>query len=314
MATAAPAGRTSYPAAVKLSRGVLYLAASALCFSMMGLLVQVAAARLPTGEIVFARVLITLVLSYAMLRREGIYPWGNEVMPLALRGLLGFGGMTGYYLALTHLPLADATTIQNATPLIIAGLAWWLLGERIGWSTVVAIACGMTGVLLIVHPSGAGLDMVGVTAGLVAVTCSSFAYVTVRKLAQTEHPLVIVFYFPLVAAPLALPWVIVSFVVPQPLDCLLLLVIGVITQCGQVCVTRGLALERAGRAASIGFLQVPFAMLWQLLVFGVFPTPWTLAGACLILGGTLVVAQVTGELVGRLPVLRRWARPSTPRS
>jgi drug/metabolite transporter (DMT)-like permease len=297
---------------VKLSRGVLYLAASAFCFSFMGLLVQVAASRLPTGEIVFARALITLILSYAMLRREGLSPWGNEVRPLALRGLLGFGGMTGFYLSLTHLPLADATTIQCTTPLIIAGLAWWLLGERIGWSTVVAIACGLAGVLLIVHPSGAGLDMIGVTAGLIAVTCSSFAYVTVRKLAQTEHPLVIVFYFPLVAAPLALPWVIVSFVMPQLLDVLLLLAIGVVTQFGQVFVTRGLALERAGRAASIGYLQVPFAMLWQLLMFGVLPTPWTLGGACLILGGTLVVAQVTGDLVGRLPLLRRWARPPTP--
>jgi drug/metabolite transporter (DMT)-like permease len=297
---------------VKLSRGVLYMAASAFCFSVMGMLVQVAVVRLPTGEIVFARALITLVLSYLMLRREGLSPWGNEVPPLALRGLLGFGGMTGYYLSLTYLPLADATTIQNATPLIIAGLAWWLLGERVGWSSVVAIACGMAGVLLIVHPSGAGLDVVGVTAGLCAVVCSSFAYVTVRKLAQTEHPLVIVFYFPLVAAPLALPWMIASFVTPGLIDCLLLLAIGIVTQCGQVLITKGLALESAGRAASIGYLQVPFAMLWQFLVFGDWPTPWTVAGACLILGGTLVVAQVTGELIGRLPLLRRWARPPTP--
>jgi drug/metabolite transporter (DMT)-like permease len=285
---------------VKLSRGVLYVAASAFCFSIMALLVQVAAKRLPTGEIMFSRALITLVLSYAMVRRAGLSPWGNEALPLAFRGLLGFGGMTGYYVSLTHLPLADATTIQNATPLIIAGLAWWVLDERVGRSTLVAIACGLGGVLLIVHPSGAGLDLVGVTGGLVAVLCSSFAYVTVRKLVQTEHPLVIVFYFPLVATPLALPWMIISFVVPGLLDVLLLLAIGIITQFGQVFVTRGLALERAGRAASVGYLQVPFAMLWQLLVFGDFPTPWTLAGACLILGGTLVVAQVAGELAGRL--------------
>ena len=34
-------------------------------------------------------------------------------------------------------------------------------------------------------------------------------------------------------------------------------------------------------------------MTWQLLVFGDLPGPWTLAGASLIVGGTLVVAQVT---------------------
>jgi drug/metabolite transporter (DMT)-like permease len=178
-------------------------------------------------------------------------------------------------------------------------LAWWLLDERIGRSTAIACACGIGGVVLIVHPSGAGLDPTGVTAALGSVICSSIAYVTVRKLARTEHPLVIVFYFPLVATPLALPWVIVSFVMPRPIDWLLLAAIGVTTQIGQVFLTRALAIERAGRALSVGYLQVAFAMLWQLLVFGEVPTPWTLAGASLILGGTLVVAQVTGELARR---------------
>ena len=284
---------------MKLSRGVLYMAISALGFSGMGLLVKIASPRLPTGEIVFARAIVTLVLSYVMVRRAGLPLWGTARLPLVFRGLLGFGGLTSYYLAIAHLPLADATTIQNATPLITTVLAWWLLDERIGWSTAIAIAIGIAGVVLIVHPSGAGLDPAGVAYALGAVTCASIAYVTVRKLARTEHPLVIVFYFPLVATPLALPWLIVSFVMPRPSDWLLLVAIGVTTQIGQVFLTKALAIERAGRATTVGYLQVAFAMGWQLVVFGEVPTPWTLAGASLILGGTLVVAQVTGELAGR---------------
>jgi drug/metabolite transporter (DMT)-like permease len=284
---------------VKLSRGVLYMAASAFGFSAMSVLVKLASPRMPTGEIVFARALVTLVLSYAMVRRAGLPAWGQERAALVFRGLLGFGGLTGYYLALARLPLADATTIQNATPLITALLAWWLLDERVGWPTAIAIACGIAGVTMIVHPSGAGLDPAGVAFALGAVICSSIAYVTVRKLARTEHPLVIVFYFPLVATPLALPWAITSFVMPQPIDWLLLVAIGAATQVGQVFLTMGLAIERAGRATTIGYLQVAFAMIWQLAVFGQAPTPWTIAGASLILGGTLLVAQVTGELARR---------------
>jgi drug/metabolite transporter (DMT)-like permease len=294
---------------VKLSRGVLYMAASAFGFSCMALLVKLASVRLPTGEIVFARALITLVLSYAMVRRAGLSPWGNDRTALALRGVLGFGGMTGYYIALARLPLADATTIQNAIPVVTALLAWWLLGERVGWLTSLAIACGVGGVVLVAHPSGAGLDPTGVLAALAAVVCSSFAYVTVRKLSRTEHPLVIVFYFPLVAAPLVLPWALASFVVPEPIDWLLLAAIGASTQLGQVCLTRGLGLERAGRAASVGYLQVALAMIWQIVVFGQLPTRWTVGGASLILGGTLVVAQISGELERRS---RREARTPTP--
>jgi len=271
------------------------MVASAFGFSIMSMLVKVASARLPTGEIVFARAVVTLGLSYVMVRRLGLSPWGNERLRLAFRGLLGFGGLSGLYLALARLPLADATTIQNSTPLITAMLAWWLLDERVGWSTGIAIASGIAGVALIVHPSGAGLDPIGVIAALCGVVCSSVAYVTVRKLARTEHPLVIVFYFPVVATPLSLPWLLGSFVMPRPIDCLLLVAIGVATQIGQVCMTFGLAIERAGRATTIGYLQVAFAMVWQIIVFGALPGPWTIAGASLILGGTLVVAQVTGE-------------------
>lgn len=280
---------------MNLSRGVLYMAASAFAFSAMALFVKLASPRLPTGEIVFARALITLVLSYAMVRREGLSPWGHEWLPLVLRGLLGFGGLTGYYIALVHLPLADATTIQNVTPVTTALLAWWMLDERVGWSTATAIACGLAGIALVVHPTGAGLDPVGVAAALAAVGFSSFAYVTVRKLARTEHALVIVFYFPLVATPLALPWAVASFVVPGAVDWLLLLAIGVTTQAGQVFLTRGLVIEHAGRAASVGYLQVVFAMIWQITIFGELPTAWTIGGAALILGGTLVVARVAAQ-------------------
>jgi drug/metabolite transporter (DMT)-like permease len=278
---------------VKLSRGVLYVAASAFGFSVMAMLVKLASARLPTGEIVFARALITLGISYALVRRAGVSPWGNQRLSLMLRGLLGFGGLTGYYIAIVRLPLADATVLQNAVPLLTTVLAWWLLDEDIGWPTAFAIACGIVGVTLIVRPTGDGLDPLGVGAGLGAVTCSSIAYVTVRKLVRTEHPLVIVFYFPLVATPLALPWALTSFVMPQPIDWLLLVAIAAATQVGQVFLTRALAIERASRATTGGYLQVVFAMGWQLAVFGEPPTAWTLGGASLILGGTLLVAQVT---------------------
>ena len=277
---------------MKISRGVLYMAASAFGFSGMGMLVKLAGPRLPLGEIVFARALITLGLSWLMVRRAGLSPWGHRRLPLMLRGLLGFGGLSFYYMALVRLPLADAITIQNMIPLVTAVLAWWLLRETIGWSTAFAMGCGIAGVALIVRPSGDGLDSVGVACALCAATCSSFAYVTVRKLSRIEHPLVIVFYFPLVATPLALPWMLTSMVMPAPIDWLLLLGIGVMTQIGQVFLTRALTIERVGRAVSAGYLQLTFAIVWQLVVFGELPTAWTLAGASLILGGTFLVAQV----------------------
>ncbi|MEO8698692.1 MAG: DMT family transporter [Kofleriaceae bacterium] len=276
-----------------LSRGVVYMAASALGFSVMSVLVKVASVTIPTGEIVLSRAVVTLVLSYVLVVRAELRPWGNEKGRLILRGLLGFGGLTCYYGAIAHLPLADATTIQNTTPLLTAVLAWWILREQIGWPTAVALACGIGGVLMIVHPGGSGSDPVGLAFALGATTCSAIAYVTVRQLARTEHALVIVFYFPLVATPLAIPWAIADWVTPSPTEWLLLVAIGIATQIAQVFLTMGLSIERAGRATSVGYLQVIFAMIWQTVIFDDAPALLSIAGAALIVVGTLAVARTS---------------------
>jgi len=142
-----------------------------------------------------------------------------------------------------------------------------------------------------VHPSGAGIDPVGVAIALAGAVCSAIAYITVRSLSRTEHPLVIVFYFPLVVTPLALPWAIVEWVTPTPVEVLLLIAIGITTQAGQVFLTMGLAADRVARATTVGYLQVAFAMGWQLIIFGDVPTLATIAGAALIVAGTLAVAR-----------------------
>ncbi|MGE5183014.1 MAG: DMT family transporter [Acidobacteriota bacterium] len=272
------------------SRGVMYMAGSAFAFSVMALLVKLASDELPTGEIVLARAAVTLVLSYAMLRRRGVPVWGHNKRGLLLRGCIGFCALACYYVSLRQLPLADATTLQNTTPLVTALLAWWLLGERVGWATAAAIAIGLVGVVLIVHPSGGGADALGVAVALGGATCSGIAYVTVRQLSKREHPLVIVFYFPLVATPLALPWALHDFVWPSPTGWLLLAAMGAATQLGQVFMTLGLTLVRAGRATAINFLQVCFAMVWQVAFFAKQPALATIGGAALIIGGTLLVS------------------------
>jgi drug/metabolite transporter (DMT)-like permease len=292
-----------------MSRGALYMIASAFGFSIMSMLVKVASeAHLPTGELVLARAVVTLIVSYVMVVRSGRDPWGNNRWKLVTRGILGFGGLTCYYGSIAHLPLADATTIQNTTPVITSLLAWWLLKEHVGWTTAIAIACGIGGVMLIVHPEGSGVDPVGLAFGIGACCCSALAYVTVRQLAKTEHPLVIVFYFPLVALPLSIPWAVVDWVWPSPVEWLLLVAIGLATQVGQVFLTMGLMIERAGRATSLGYIQVVFAMIWQTVLFDQLPEVASIAGAALIFAGTLAVTRATAASQSSPPTSP--ARPS----
>jgi drug/metabolite transporter (DMT)-like permease len=271
------------------------MAASALAFSAMSALVKHAEDTLPTAEIVCVRAAITLVLSYLMLRRAALVPWGSPSRrtQLVLRGTLGFLALACYYWTLGRLPLAEATTVHNTTPIWTALLALFLLREALGRGTVAALVLGLAGVLLVARPDAGGLqlDTAGLVVALAGAVFSSFAYVTVRRLAATEHPLVIVFYFPLIALPASLAWAIPQWVTPTPRDALVLLGIGVTTQIGQVCLTYGLAREPAARAMAVGYLQVVFAVLWGALAFSELPPLTTLAGAALIIGGTALASR-----------------------
>ncbi|MEZ4400902.1 MAG: EamA family transporter [Kofleriaceae bacterium] len=112
-----------------------------------------------------------------------------------------------------------------------------------------------------------------------------------RQLAATEHPLVIVFYFPLVALPAAVAWAAPTWVMPDAREWLLLAGVGACTQVAQVCMTYGLAREPAARAMAVGYLQVAFAVAWGLVAFDETPVLTTWLGAGAIVVGTAVMAR-----------------------
>jgi drug/metabolite transporter (DMT)-like permease len=277
-----------------LAKGRRHIIGSALGFSLMALFVKLAGQTLPTSEIVLARALISLVLSFVFLRARRLSPWGTHRGLLLLRGVLGFGGLCCFYYAVTHLPLAEATVIHFTNPIFTAVLATLWLGERNGGKVVLGLALGLGGTLLVAQPTGLGghataLDPLGVGVAFGGALFSAAAYVTVRRLARTEEPLVIVFYFPLVAVPAALPMVIADFVWPHGIAWLWLLLVGVFTQIGQVQLTRGLQLLPAGQAMTIGYLQIVFAAALGLLVCAELPAVATMLGCGLIVAGAFVV-------------------------
>ncbi|MFN4866157.1 MAG: DMT family transporter [Cyanobium sp.] len=281
------------------SKPVLAMVASALSFSLMGVCVKQVGSRIPAAEVVLVRALVSVVLSWLLVRRAGISPWGQRRGLLVLRGAIGSVALLCVYIALTELPLASATVLQYLYPTFTALLAWLVLGEPIGRRVLLAVLVGWTGVLLVARPGqllGAAGSLAGATtlagpAVLIAVAgafCTALAYVSVRSLARSEHPLVIVFYFPLVAVPLSLPLVLLNPVWPTPVELLWLLGVGVFTQLGQVFLTSSLVALPAARATAISYVQVAFAGIWGWLLFGELVDGWTVAGAALVLAATLI--------------------------
>ena len=280
---------------MRLSPGVRAIIISAFAFALMSAGVKIAGERLPSVEIAIVRGVVTLVLSFWALRRAGISPWGHDNRWLLVRGLLGFGGLHCYFYAVTVLPLAEATVIHFTNPLFVAIAAPFVLGEKLGRAEIVGVVLGFVGVVFVARPAflfggpGITLSPFGVMVGLMGAVFGACAYMVVRKL-RTEHPLVVVFHFPLLVVPLTLPLVIPVWIMPTPFEWLLLVGIGIVTQVGQVKMTEGIHLEPAARATAVSYVQIIFSFALGFALFDDVPTPLTWLGAGLIAAGTLVVA------------------------
>lgn len=291
------------PPSLRLREGpaTLWMLSSALSFSLMGVCVKAVGGRIPVAEVVLARSLVSLLLSVAMLRQAGLDPWGQRRWLLMLRGVIGTGALLCVFAALTTLPMAPATVLQYLQPTFTAVLAWVLLRESIGLRMLLAAVLGWLAVVLLSSPTelrglwgplaagpGAALPLTGVLLALGGALLSACAYVSVRALGRSEHPLVIVFYFPLVGLVLMLPPVLAHPVWPTALECLALVGVGLFTQLGQIGITKGLLGMPAARATAMSYGQVPLAALWGWWWFHEPLDPDTAAAAGLVLAATLL--------------------------
>lgn len=279
----------------KIPVAIRYILLSASGFAMMSTCVKtVAGDGIPVLEIISARALVSLLLSYLDVKRKRLSVWGHNHLLLAARGTVGTLALFCVYYSVTTLPLADATLLQYTHPAFTAILALIFLGESVKRSTLICIILSFVGLIVMVRPgvSGAilGLPPLSLMAALAGAFGSAVAYVIVRRLSQTEDSSVIIFYFPLIALPVSLAFLGNDFVFPEFHQLLLLFLVGVFTQVGQVGLTKAMALEKASRVTSYSYIQVVFSAILGIIFFAEVPTLWTLMGGTFIISGALINA------------------------
>ena len=269
---------------------------SALAFALMAALVKEAGQLgIPLLQIIFVRALVSVVLSLIDIGRARVHPLGNRKALLFARGLSGFLALTGVFYALFHLSMAQATVLQYLHPVFTALLAFLFLAERPTTATLACIALSLLGLACMVMPYWTASDATPaplwpIIAGLGGAFGSGVAYTLVRKLVMTEHPSVIVLYFPLICVPGTLLLGGADFIWPTVAGWWVLLGVGCFTQLGQLTLTKAMQLDAASRVTSLSYVQIIFAAILGWLAFGEIPTQATLLGGGLILLGAIVSA------------------------
>lgn len=206
----------------------------------------------------------------------------------ATRATLGVAGFVLYAYAISNAPLAIATALSFTKVLFTVLVAILFLGERVGWRRWTAVIVGFLGVLVVLRPGAAPLDL-ALVAALADGLLVAFIVLTLKHLTRTERPETIIFYFGLfsaliVAAPAALTWTW-----PNPEQWTRLVALSALGTLGQAFVVRAWAIGEASALAPVGYVQLVFAALIGYAIFSEVPDLWTWVGTAVIVGSTLYI-------------------------
>jgi len=245
--------------------------------------------------VVWARYVIHFLFSLAVFN-----PWTVPGLLRTRRPLLQIGRSTLLFLttalnftALQFLQLDQTVSIMFSVPFFIALFAGPLLGERVGVRRWVAILVGFSGILLVVRPGGGGIHPAALLCLGAAATYALYA-ITTRMLARTDSSATTLFYSSLVGSIAAsLPLPLVWETPREPLVIGAMLGLGIVAGVGHFLLILAHARAPAATLAPFIYTQIVSMIALGWLVFGQVPSPWTLAGACVVIasGGYLLVME-----------------------
>ena len=252
--------------------------------------------HIPTSELVFFRAIITLILSYFTLLKLKISPWGNNKKLLIFRGLAGFVGLSFYFYTVQNMPLATAVTIQYLSPIFSTILAIFILKENVRKIQWLLLAISFVGVALI-----KGFDnRVSIELLIIGITSAFFsglAYNIIGKLRGQDHPMVIVFYFPLVTVPAILPFLIYQWETPELIDWIPIIGMGVCTQFAQLYMTKAYLSENVASVSIINYVGIVYALILGAVFFGEYFSLEAIIGMGLVLLGVLLSVMVKARRI-----------------
>lgn len=287
---------------MNLFKGIGFKLISALLFAAMSALVRQLGDVVPVGQMVFFRSAFAIppVLLIYALRGElaSAVRTGRPFGQLG-RGALSVGGMFTNFSALARLPLADATAISFASPLITVALAAIILKERVRIYRWSAVLVGFAGVIVMLIPhldvghyaaaGAASVATIGSILALLAAFCNAGTVIQTRRLTQSETTSSIVFYFSLVTALAGAVTLPFAWHSPTGSELVKLISLGMLGGIAHIFLTESYRHASASVVAPFDYSSMLWALLLGYWLFGELPSALVYVGAIIVAGAGLYV-------------------------
>ncbi len=265
--------------------------AASLGFSIMGSMVKWVAPRIPFMEAVFFRAIISVVCIAPLMVRNKHSFIGNKPFLLVIRGLSGFIALSLNFYATYKITLADASILNQTSTLFVAFFSLFLLKEKVPMQLIIYIVCSLVGATLIVKPAANLANIPGLM-GLASGFFASIAYISIRKLHETDSFFTMVFHFSFISAVGSFLFMIKDFVSPTPLEWFALIILGLAGTAAQLLMTAAYKYAEASIVSPYLFFTVIFSALWGGFFWKELPDHWSLLGAVLIIACGVAIMRL----------------------
>lgn len=271
--------------------GVFLVIASALVFSLAGVLTKTIAADAWT--IACWRGLVGGLLIAAFVAWLGRDKPPKQTFRLGWQGWLlasvGSLASLAFIFSFKMTYVANVALIYATAPFMAAGLGWWFIRERFRLRTLVAAVFSLVGVTVVM---AGGLGSVNILGDMIAFAMT-FGNALYMVLVRVFRDISAVWAGGVSALQLfAVSWLVVDPLAVTPEDALLLLLFGISFAVAVILWTEGTKLIPAAEAGLLGTAEIPFAVLLAALLLTELPPIASFVGGSIILAAVFAHAAV----------------------
>lgn len=271
------------PVPVENLRAIMLAAGGFFLFAAGDAVAKLLTATLDPIQIAFARQsgLLVGVLVLLAIRGPSVLRTRRPVLQV-LRGALAAVSVSFFFVAIAHVPLADASAMTFVAPFFVTVLGALVLREPVGARRWIAVALGFVGTLIVLRP---GLGAVHPAAGFAVLSAACFAarQLISRLLSGVDPLATTVAYSALAASGLLL--LAMPFVWVTPTEARIWGLLGLIALTAglaEFLMIKALEIGNAVAVAPIQYSHIIWTTFYGWLLFAQLPDMWTVTGATII--------------------------------
>jgi drug/metabolite transporter (DMT)-like permease len=277
-------------------QGALWLVSGGFIFTTNGVLIRALSEQIESVQTAFFRASISVLLLLPVIITGRVKPWQSPRLAGHFwRTSMGTISMVLGFYAVSILPLADATALGFSQPLFSVCVAALIAGEKVRWRRWTATLVGFVGVLIMVRP-GAGSLQPGALLALCNAMSVAISIYLVRRLSESETPLMILTQFALFSTLLLAVPAIWVWRWPDGWGWVLAVGVSLTATVGQFFWVQAFKAGEMSAIAPFEYMRLPFAVFVGWLVWGEMPVVWTYVGAAIVIASTLYIAHREHQL------------------